>query len=237
MKKFIIICLLLIHTLFLVSCSCGKSKAERIYNNKNLSTEEKINQLATLWAKEIRSEDSYNDNLSDRAWDAISSGNFDKAYAITQGFKSGAGGDALYYIFLLQKELPQPDAVYLKIYQKSYNKNYYAFDVEVDFTDVAHRLAFEESFFNIKISIKDGPYYNEKEIDIYEMEEVKFLDFTHINLDSNYYEIELHITVNAPSYIDYWKPSKEYVYKLTIEDVTKITTQKFKMEYYGIYED
>lgn len=245
MKKYIIIIILLFFIVTLSSCS---SKAERIYKKSSLDDFEKMEQLILLYLKEHRAESKYNDHVSDRAWDAIKSGNFDKAANITGAFKGGAGDDALYYLSLLQKELHQPEAVYIQITSRNgWDRIYYDFKVVIDYIDVKYRADITSSFMEYKLEIKDGPY---EKNEIYEFDddsymigstcryvEEKIHDLKHNNNSSPYYEFEIRVTAKTGQNLDYYCDSKEYIYKLVISDISKSGAGLYEFEYVGISEN
>ena len=246
MKKYFIIIITLILMVTLSSCS---SKAEKIYNKSRLNDFEKMEELILLYLKEHRAESEYNDHISDRAWDAIASGNFDKAANITGGFEFGAGEEALYYLSLLQKELHQPEAVYIDVTaRQGWDKTYYDFKVIIDYIDVEHRAEIMTSFMEYKLQIKDGSYYSNK---IYDFDDESYMigstcryieEETHdlVHYDNNlsqYYELEVRVVAKNPHKLNYYRDSKEYIYKLVINDISQSGSGLYKCELIGVNEN
>lgn len=140
----------------LTGCESDEQKALNIYNNDQLTNKEKIDRLMALYYGSYDGHGDYNKAAADRAWDAIEKGNYQKAYNITQTYKSADYNIyAKPYAEKCRVAAPQPDHVYLEIDQgelyttpKGTFRHSSYYDLVIDMPEMDHNCPIEGILHN-----------------------------------------------------------------------------------------
>lgn len=225
MKKILIFIMMILFCISLTSCS-EESKAKRIYNNNSLTDKEKMDELITLYGTSRKSNDKYNDSLSDAAWDAISRGDYDVAVGLLDSTKGSSGGYyALEYLQKLQFELPAPTSLYIEIVTNYNGDLQWKWGFEYPEVRVGNASAFDPGAnHEIYLEVLNGKSYS------YDTggptdHTMKWTKELKKNSDGTYQDFELNITFSAypGTKLSYYKKTTyEYSFTLSNLDNSKV---------------